>query len=150
MCSRSRTICTRAASPRPCTAIPRSRRALAAWPTNAGRHGSRPRRKNGSKGYSGCVVDRHDEPARTASPDEMHMISNPDVWLDLHGDALFRYALLRLRDTMLAKNMVQETLLAAMQARAQYTNTTTEHTKHNNNKKHKKDEHQRKTHRETP
>src|SRR3569833_3289822 len=149
MCSRSRTICTRAASPRPCTSIPRSRRSIAAWPMNACRHGSRPRRKNGSKGYSGCVVDRHDEPARTASPDEMHMISNPDVWLDLHGDALFRYALLRLRDTKLAEDMVQETLLAAMQTHTQNTNTTTKHTKHSGILKHKIVDHLRKAHRET-
>src|SRR3569833_3526854 len=150
MCSRSRTICTRAASPRPCTSIPRSRRSIAAWPMNARRHGSRPRRKNGSKGNTSCEVDRHDEPARMASPDEMLMISIPDVWLDLHGDALFRYALLRLRDTMLAEDMVQETLLAAMQARARYSGASSERTWLIGILKHKIVDHLRKAHRETP
>src|SRR3569832_1579799 len=149
-CSRSRTICTRATSPRPCTSIPRSRRSIAARPMNARRHGSRPRRKNGTKGYSGCVEDRHDEPARTASPDEMHMISNPDVWLDLHGDALFRYALLRLRDSMLAEDLVQESLLAAMQARARYSGASSERTWLIGILKHKIVDHLRKAHRETP
>src|SRR3569623_3680173 len=43
-------------------------------------------------------------------------ISDPALWLDNHGDALYRYALLRLRDPMLAEDMVQETLLAAVEA----------------------------------
>jgi len=80
----------------------------------------------------------------------MHMISNPDVWLDLHGDALFRYALLRLRDTMLAEDMVQETLLAAMQARARYSGASSERTWLIGILKHKIVDHLRKAHRETP
>lgn len=39
-------------------------------------------------------------------------------WLIVHGDALYRYALLRLRDEHKAEEAVQETLLAALQARA--------------------------------
>jgi RNA polymerase sigma-70 factor (ECF subfamily) len=38
---------------------------------------------------------------------------NPELWLQEHGDYLFRYALSRLHDNELATDMVQETLLAA-------------------------------------
>src|SRR3569832_1230578 len=55
-------------------------------------------------------------------------ISDPALWLDNHGDALYRYALLRLRDPMLAEDMVQETLLAAVEARARYAGDASERT----------------------
>ncbi len=41
---------------------------------------------------------------------------DPATWLDEHGDYLFRFALKQLRDTSLAEDAVQETLLAALQA----------------------------------
>jgi len=40
------------------------------------------------------------------------------VWLSEHGDYLFRYALMRLRDEEQARDAVQETLLAAWRANA--------------------------------
>lgn len=40
---------------------------------------------------------------------------NAHTWLAEHGDYLYRYALARLRDPHLAEDVVQETLLAAMQ-----------------------------------
>lgn len=40
---------------------------------------------------------------------------NPHDWLNEHGDYLYRFALARLRDPHLAEDMVQETLLAAIQ-----------------------------------
>lgn len=40
---------------------------------------------------------------------------NTHDWLAEHGDYLYRYALARLRDPHLAEDVVQETLLAAMQ-----------------------------------
>lgn len=50
------------------------------------------------------------------------MITSPDIklsldptdWLDRHGDYLYRYALMRVRDTAAAEDLLQETLLAAM------------------------------------
>ena len=39
---------------------------------------------------------------------------NPNKWLDSHGDYLFRYALVRVRDAGIAEDLVQETLLAAV------------------------------------
>src|ERR1700758_3905496 len=40
--------------------------------------------------------------------------SHPETWFDEHGDYLFRYAMLRLRDSCAAEDAVQETLLAAL------------------------------------
>lgn len=37
-------------------------------------------------------------------------------WLEHHGDALYRYALLQCRDQALAEELVQETLLAGIEA----------------------------------
>ncbi len=41
-------------------------------------------------------------------------LSDPERWVDLHGDYLFKYAILRLRDTTKAEDAVQETFLAAL------------------------------------
>jgi len=41
-------------------------------------------------------------------------ISDPERWVDLHGDYLFKYAMLRLRDPVKAEDAVQETFLAAL------------------------------------
>jgi RNA polymerase sigma-70 factor, ECF subfamily len=46
---------------------------------------------------------------------------SPERWLDEHGGALYRYALLRLRDEHKAEEAVQETLLAALQGRARFS-----------------------------
>jgi RNA polymerase sigma-70 factor (ECF subfamily) len=43
--------------------------------------------------------------------------ADPDEWLERHGDALFRFAMKHLRDSTSAEDVVQETLLAALQAR---------------------------------
>ena len=43
-----------------------------------------------------------------------------ETWIDEHGDALYRYALLQLRDEHKAEEIVQETLVAALQARNRY------------------------------
>lgn len=42
--------------------------------------------------------------------------ADPSLWLERHGDYLYRYALFRLRDSAAAEDAVQETLLAALQA----------------------------------
>jgi RNA polymerase sigma-70 factor, ECF subfamily len=39
---------------------------------------------------------------------------NPSKWLDCHGDYLYRYALVRVRDAGLAEDLLQETLLAGV------------------------------------
>ncbi|MBI5042073.1 MAG: hypothetical protein HZB57_13000, partial [Gammaproteobacteria bacterium] len=45
---------------------------------------------------------------------------SPERWLDEHGSALYRYALVRTRDEHKAEELVQETFLAALQARERF------------------------------
>ncbi len=47
-------------------------------------------------------------------------LGSPDAWLDEHGAALYKYALVHTRDEHKAEEAVQETLLAALQARDRY------------------------------
>ncbi|HJU54931.1 MAG TPA: sigma-70 family RNA polymerase sigma factor [Pyrinomonadaceae bacterium] len=53
---------------------------------------------------------------------------DPGVWVDEHGDYLYRYAMFRLRDASLAEDVVQETLLAALQAYAGFGGRGSERT----------------------
>lgn len=43
-------------------------------------------------------------------------IDNPETWVDLYADSLFRYALLRIADKTIAEELVQETFVAALSA----------------------------------
>lgn len=52
----------------------------------------------------------------------------PEDWVDQHGDALFRYALVRARDASVAEELVQETLLAALEARDKFSGLSSERT----------------------
>ena len=40
--------------------------------------------------------------------------ADPEQWLDAHGDALFAYAMMRVRNQALAEDLVQDTLLAGI------------------------------------
>jgi RNA polymerase sigma-70 factor (TIGR02943 family) len=42
--------------------------------------------------------------------------TDPERWVDEHGDVLYRYALARVRKPEIAQDLVQETLLAAMRS----------------------------------
>jgi RNA polymerase sigma-70 factor (TIGR02943 family) len=42
--------------------------------------------------------------------------TDPERWVDEHGDVLYRYALVRVRKPEIAQDLVQETLLAAMRS----------------------------------
>jgi RNA polymerase sigma-70 factor (ECF subfamily) len=54
--------------------------------------------------------------------------TDPATWVDRHGDALFRFAVTRLRDRELAEDVVQETFLAALKARDRFTGASSERT----------------------
>lgn len=67
-------------------------------------------------------------PASTQEPSNAGSLSLPEQWLNLHGDALFRYALMLVSDEHIAEDLVQETLIAAFEAREHYTATASERT----------------------
>jgi len=54
--------------------------------------------------------------------------SSPADWVDQHGDALYRFALLRVRDASLAEELVQECFLAALDARERFSGRSSERT----------------------
>ena len=54
--------------------------------------------------------------------------NDPEGWVDRHGDGLYRYALVRLRDPDRAADVVQETFLHALRARESYSGRSTERT----------------------
>ena len=54
--------------------------------------------------------------------------SPPEQWLDLHGDALYKYALLLVGNEHHAEDLVQETLLAALKSRSGYSVAASERT----------------------
>jgi RNA polymerase sigma-70 factor (ECF subfamily) len=75
---------------------------------------------------------------------------DPEAWVDRHGDALYRYALLRLRDPEVASEMVQETFLQAYRGRGAYKGRASERTWLVSILRHKMIDHLRRTGRETP
>lgn len=74
---------------------------------------------------------------------------NPSQWVDLHGDALFRYALLRLRDRSAAEDVVQEAFLAAVKSRGEFQGASEVRTWLIGILRHKISDHFRKNGRET-
>ena len=62
--------------------------------------------------------DRFNEPS----------LSNPERWVDDYGDYLYRFALLRVHNTHLAEDMVQETFLAALKSAAAFEGRSSEKT----------------------
>lgn len=90
-----------------------------------------------------------DEQDRMAMP-KVEWNIDPTVWVDDHGDYLFRYALVRLRDEVRAEDAVQETLLAALQHLDSYSGRSTERTWLTGILKHKVVDQIRKACREVP
>ena len=79
-----------------------------------------------------------------------HQATDPKEWVDLHGDALFRFALVRLRGRELAEEIVQETFLAAFKSRDRYAGRASERTWLTQILRNKISDHYRKRHREIP
>jgi RNA polymerase sigma-70 factor (ECF subfamily) len=86
----------------------------------------------------------------TVSVTEKAVAIDPGRWVDEHGDHLFRYAIVRLRDETVAEDCVQETLLSAIQSIASYSGKSTERTWLIGILKHKIIDHFRKHSREVP
>jgi RNA polymerase sigma-70 factor (ECF subfamily) len=51
---------------------------------------------------------------------------DPARWLDEYGDSLFRYALMRVRDSAIAEDILQETLLAAFSSSQSHAGLSSE------------------------
>jgi len=58
----------------------------------------------------------------------VHDQPDPTIWVDEHGDYLFHYAAVRLRDNGVAEDVVQETLLAAIESLDSYNGKSAERT----------------------
>jgi RNA polymerase sigma-70 factor (ECF subfamily) len=63
-----------------------------------------------------------------ASPEDHGRSLDPEVWVDRHGDALYRYAMMKLHDDDLASELVQETFLQAYRGRASFSGRSSERT----------------------
>ena len=61
-------------------------------------------------------------PARAAG------LSDPERWVDEHGDYLFKFAVARVRDVARAEDLVQETFLAALKAQGSFAGRSGEKT----------------------
>jgi len=53
---------------------------------------------------------------------------DPKKWVEVHADYLFKYAILRIKDQDLAKDLVQETFLAGLKGLAGFSGKSTERT----------------------
>ena len=53
---------------------------------------------------------------------------NPEAWVDLYGDALFRFAVARVGDQGIAEDLVQETFLAAVKSMERFKGQSSEKT----------------------
>jgi RNA polymerase sigma-70 factor (ECF subfamily) len=63
-----------------------------------------------------------------ASETQTDAASNPTTWVARHGDALYRYAMLRVGDSTVAEDLVQESFLAALDARKRFSARSSERT----------------------
>ncbi len=77
-------------------------------------------------------------------------MSDPKTWVDAYGDRLFRYVLPRVRDQAAAEDLVQETFLTALKARAAFKGESSELTWLTGILRNKIFEHYRKQSREVP
>lgn len=61
-------------------------------------------------------------------PDKERHILDPEQWVDLYGDYLFNYAIVRVNDQEKAEDLVQETFLAGLKAMDNFQGRSTERT----------------------
>lgn len=91
-------------------------------------------------------------PAKSALESPSHPVghlSDPERWVEEHGDYLFKFALVRLRDPARAEDMVQETFLAALKGGQSFAGRSAEKSWLVGVLKHKILDHYRKASRET-
>lgn len=64
----------------------------------------------------------------SSESDNKDELAAPEQWVETYGDVLYYYALQRLRNAELAEDLVQETFLAALKNRQQFTGQSTART----------------------
>ena len=70
-------------------------------------------------------LSRPQQEPEIASPQSGSLV-NPERWVQDHGDALFGFAALRVRDRATAQDLVQETFLAAIKAKERFAGRSSE------------------------
>lgn len=73
-------------------------------------------------------AEQESPPGLTTVPLDSNSSSrvNPERWVQEYGDALFGFVALRVRDRVIAQDLVQETFLAAIKARDSFGGRSTE------------------------
>lgn len=61
----------------------------------------------------------------SAAEDDKDLIDQPELWLEQYGDYLYRYAILYVRDSAQAEDLVQDTLLSGYRARKSFEGRST-------------------------
>lgn len=67
-----------------------------------------------------------DQPPVNTGDSTSHRLSSPDRWLEDHGEALLKYASVRLRDHAKAEDLVQEVFLAALKSGQRFEGRSSE------------------------
>jgi len=57
-----------------------------------------------------------------------HLLNPPSTWVDKYGDYLYSFAHHRIQDDSLAQDLVQDTLVAALEAKERFKGTSSEKT----------------------
>jgi RNA polymerase sigma-70 factor (ECF subfamily) len=74
------------------------------------------------------MIALHTQGSSDHLADARSKVTNPDRWVNQHGNYLYGFAMARLRDSEFAKDIIQETLLAALQSRHKFTGRCSERT----------------------
>ena len=75
--------------------------------------------------HAKCLLPVNTPPTTEAAPAAVPPV-DPERWVEEHGDYLFKFALVRLRDQTRAEDMVQETFLAALKGRQNFQGRSAE------------------------
>lgn len=81
--------------------------------------------KNNGDGSMTALASPPEASPSAASPSRAGL-SDPNDWVEQHGDYLFRYALIRVRNESVAEDLVQDTLLAVFQGKERFSSQSTE------------------------
>jgi RNA polymerase sigma-70 factor (ECF subfamily) len=71
---------------------------------------------------------KHVNPPEETTERNPEAVLDPEGWVEKHGDMLFGFAAARVRDHALAKDLVQETFLAAIKAQEKFAGRSSERT----------------------